>query len=85
MNIKNSEIVLSSLNLLVSISHHNSELISGADDGNLFIENLQKVTLSKHAELIVFINQLFTLLVLFGRHKIALAPNIFKILTTKYQ
>lgn len=41
--------------------------------------------MSKKAENLVFIEQLFTFLYIFGKDKNQLAPAIFKILIAKYQ
>ena len=74
------------MNILLILSNDNTDLLSDPEMGSKFIEYIQEVTISKKSDSIVFIQQLFALLLsIFGKDKNQLAPAIFKILITKFQ
>ena len=82
---KNSDSATSSMNILLILSNDNTDLLSDPEMGSKFIEYIQEVTISKKSDSIVFIQQLFAMLSIFGKDKNQLAPAIFKILISKFQ
>ena len=84
-NIRNSDTVISSLNLLLLLSSENPDLLSNPDEAVALVDNIQDVSVSKVTLGAVFINQLFALLSILGKDKNQLAPSIYKVLISKFQ
>lgn len=54
-NIRNTDTVISSMNLLMMISADNTDLLSDPELGSKFIEYIQEVAISKKSDNLVFI------------------------------
>lgn len=85
-NMKNSQLFANAGTYLIKIIEYNyTNFIANGDNLARLFENMSSINISKRGDVMIYSNQLFAFLQLFGKKKNGIAPQLFKLAVDRYR